>query len=271
MSVSNYTDIGITKSQITTKGGRLTVSGSANQGYATPNGSSGNAGLRALVAADLPTSGTWAFGGTLSGNITYTGNGNYLTATGFDILQNTTASALGSNQSSPLLEIAGTYFGAANQSLAVSATDLWSIQDVVTASPASLSGSTAITHISEASGNVVTLTLASQTTFNTAGVLVTLSGFPSGAGSWLNGYVVNLTTAASTSITFTDPSGHGTLSFTVLTGTPVITEVSGQSALTFTYAGSQPTGGTYATVAFPNAVAATSTTTNWSPTIETPC
>jgi hypothetical protein len=167
-----------------------------------------------------------------------------------------------------LLEIAGTYFGAANQSLAASATDLWSIQDVVTASPASLSGSTAITHISEASGNVVTLTLASQTTFNTAGVLVTLSGFPSGAGSWLNGYVVNLTTAASTSITFTDPSGHGTLSFTVLTGTPVITEVSGQSALTFTYAGSQPTGGTYATVAFPNAAAATSTTTNWSPTIQ---
>jgi hypothetical protein len=77
MSVSNYTDIGITKSQITTKGGRLTVSDSANQGYATPNGSSGNAGLRALVAADLPTSDTWAFGGALSGNITYTGNGNY--------------------------------------------------------------------------------------------------------------------------------------------------------------------------------------------------
>src|SRR5271166_3087591 len=213
--------------------------------------------------------GTFSGAAKFSGALTFSGNNTTtLGATGFNLLQNTTAATLGANQSSPLLEIAGTFFGATAGSLAASTADLWSIKDVVTAAPANLSGTTAITTFAESAGNVVTLTLAAQTTFNVANVLVELSGFPSGIGDWLNGYVVALTTAASTTATFTDPTSHGLKASTGLTGTPVITLASGLSTLTLTYAGQAPAGGTYAVVSFPNNSNATATSTNQSPRLQ---
>ena len=59
-------------------------------------------------------------------------------------------------------------------------------------------------------------------------------------GAYLNGYVVALITAASTSITFTDPTSYGLLtSIAIPTSTPVITQVSGLSQLTFQNTGAR--------------------------------
>src|SRR5208283_704595 len=211
-------------------------------------------------------SGTFSGNATFSGNLVYTGSSTTtLGAVVAQTLQNTTAAVQGTNQNSPLMQLSGTYYGGAAGVLAASNSESWTIQDVLSSAPVLLSGTAAITTFAESAGNVVTLTLAAQTTFNTANVLVELSGFPSGIGDWLNGYVVELITAASTTVTFTDPTSHGLKTSTALTGTPVITLASGLSTLTFTYAGQAPAGGTYAFVSFPNNSNATATTTNQSP------
>ena len=179
------------------------------------------------------------------------------------VIVNTTVSTSGALQNSPLVKIGGTYFSSASGSLlsaGFSASDYWTMQDVVGPAPL-LSGTTAITNISESAGNVVTVTLAAQSTFNIPGINVTLSGFPSGKGDWLNGYVVQLLTAVSTSITFNDPTFHGALGNTGLTGTPVITQVSGLSQLTFKNTGSG--GG----ITLTNPTPATATTVGIAPTI----
>src|SRR5271166_370505 len=210
-------------------------------------------------------SGTFSGNATFSGNLVYTGSSTTtLGAVVAQTLQNTTAAVQGTNQNSPLMQLSGTYYGGAAGVLAASNSESWTIQDVLSSAPVLLSGTAAITTFAESAGNVVTLTLAAQTTFNTANVLVELSGFPSGIGDWLNGYVVALTTAASTTATFTDPTSHGLKASTGLTGTPVITLASGLSTLTFTYAGQAPAGGTYASVSFPNNSNATATSTNQS-------
>jgi len=119
--------------------------------------------------------------------------------------------------------------------LAASAVDTWSVQNVL-AAPVQLSTTASITNISETAGNVVTLTLVASTFV--AGQLVTLSGFGTGYGDWLNGYTVSLTTATAVTCTFTDPTSHGLLASHATTGTPVMTQVSGLSTLAFTHSGS---------------------------------
>ncbi len=49
------------------------ISQTKNTFLGAPNGSNGTPTFRALVAADLPTSGTWAFAGTISGNTIFSG------------------------------------------------------------------------------------------------------------------------------------------------------------------------------------------------------
>jgi hypothetical protein len=141
---------------------------------------------------------------------------------------------MGVGNNSPTHQLSGTYFGAAAGSLAASATDTWSIQGVL-ATPVQLSGSAAITFISETAGNVVTLTLVGSTFV--AGTLLEISGMPT-IGAWLNGYVVSLITGTAVTCTFTDPTAHGVQSSTALTGTPVLTQVSSLSTLAFTHSGS---------------------------------
>lgn len=191
---------------------------------------------------------------------------------------NTTAAVVGTNQNSPALEVAGTYFGSAAGVLAASAVDNWTIQNVLT--PVQLSGTGSITTIAESAGSVVTLTTVANP-FK-AGALVEISGLS--AGTWLNGYTVSLLTAnaAGTSMTFNDPTAHGTLGSTGLTGTPVLTQVSGISALTLTETGvgggtvvaaggagiATQFAGTTGTITAQNTTTATSGTTNASPALQ---
>ena len=214
------------------------------------------------LIADFQSAGVSVF------NVDYSGNG---------VQQNTTAAVVGTNQNSPIHEFAGTYFGSAAGTLAASAVDNWSIQDILT--PVQLSGTGAVTTVAESAGSVVTVTTVGNT-FN-AGAVIEVSGFS--AATWLNGYSVALLTAnaAGTSITFNDPTAHGALGSTGLTGTPVLTQVSGVSALTFTnsgagggvvVAGGSTLGtafaGTTGTITAQNTTAATVSTTNNSPAIQ---
>lgn len=73
-----------------------------------------------------------------------------------------------------------------------------------------------ISNIIETSGNVVTLTVAAN--LSTSGQYVALQGLTT--GTWLNGYVVLLTPAStSTTLVFVDPTSHGTQSSHSETGT----------------------------------------------------
>jgi hypothetical protein len=230
-----------------TLGGSLTLSAFASQsqnyvlaGPAT--GGAGAAAFRALVAADIPSAANlplWSNLQNAAAALTLA-NANY--ATTFNQTSavawtwaNTTAAVLATNQSSPIHNFGGTYFGGAAGALAASAVDNWSVQNVL-AVPVQLSTTTSITNISETAGNVVTLTLVASTFV--AGQLVTLSGFGTGFGDWLNGYTVSLTTATAVTCTFTDPTSHGLLASHATTGTPVMTQVSGLSTLAFTHSGS---------------------------------
>ena len=73
-----------------------------------------------------------------------------------------------------------------------------------------------ISNIVETSVNVVTLTVAAN--LSTSGQYVALQGLTT--GTWLNGYVVLLTPAStSTTLVFVDPTSHGTQSSHAETGT----------------------------------------------------
>jgi len=196
------------------------------------------------ISAYIPTtppSGSvlWSALGNAAANLTlanagYTTTFNQTSAVAWT-WANTTAAVLATNQSSPSINLGGTYFGAAAGVLAASAVDTWSLQNVL-AAPTQLSTTASITNIAENSGNTVTLTLVASTFV--PGTVVELSGFGAGFGDWLNGYCVSLITATAVACTFTDPTGHGTLASHVTTGTPVMTQVSGLSTLAFTHNGS---------------------------------
>ena len=151
--------------------------------------------------------------------------------------ENVTAAVLATPQNSPILELAGTYFGAASGSVAASALDGWTIQDILS-SPVQLSGTAAITHIAETSGHVVTLTLVGSTFV--PGQFVIITGLS--AATWINTYVVTLLTGTATTCTFNDPNAGGSsglpLGSTVLTGTPVMTLIP-SSTLSITQIGTQ--------------------------------
>jgi hypothetical protein len=146
--------------------------------------------------------------------------------------------------------------------------------------PVQLSGTASITTIAESAGSVVTLTTVGNPF--SAGSTVEVSGLS--AGTWLNGYTVSLLTAnaAGTTITFNDPTSHGTLASTSLTGTPVLTQVSGISALTIVESGvgggtvvvsggaglATQSAGTTGAITAQNTTTATVSTTNSSPNLQ---
>lgn len=88
--------------------------------------SSGGAGApsyRSLLTADLPTSGTWAFAGTVSGGLTFSGNPSFTGTLTLGLSSYTTAIT-----SSPSLVVAGSYESASTPTYAE---DSWTIQDVI--------------------------------------------------------------------------------------------------------------------------------------------
>ena len=116
-----------------TLGGSLTLSAFASQsqnyvlaGPAT--GGAGAAAFRALVAADIPSAANlplWSNLQNAAANLTlanagYTTTFNQTSAVAWT-WANTTAAGLATNQSSPIINLGGTYFGAAAGALAASA------------------------------------------------------------------------------------------------------------------------------------------------------
>lgn len=144
-------------------------------------------------------------------------------------LSNTTAATATVVQNSVALSLDGTFFynGGSNP-------DSWILQNQPT-TPQSVS----ITNISESAGSVVTLTLGAATPFTalTTGSSVTLSGLT--VGTWLNGLTVTLVSTAGTSLSFNDPTGHGTQASTGETGTA--TQANPTSILAFKHSGSAAT------------------------------
>jgi hypothetical protein len=206
----------------------VATGGIATGGPFTTSGTVTVAGSGNTTTAATATSGLASASANTAVEADGSGNIEPLSATGTFSLPNTTAtSAIGTGASSPFLELAGTYFGGSAGTLAASTADVATWQ-LVEQAPVTLSGTTDITHVAESSGNVVTLTLASSP-FG-PGQLVEISGLS--AATWLNGYVVSVTTGTAITMTFTDPTSHGTLSSTVLTGTPEISQVSGLGAMT---------------------------------------
>ena len=169
------------------------------------------------------------------------------------LLKNTTAATSGTPQSSPIFEIEGAWWGGG----LASATDGWSIQNVPSSSTTLASG--LITHVVENSGSNVTLTLTSGgTTFATYSWVI-FQGFTT--ATWLNGVPIQITTASATSITFTDPTNHGTLASTADTASAA----QATSYLTFSQiSGSASLG----VIQLLNPTAGNVATTNQSPTLQ---
>lgn len=184
--------------------------------------------LSIAAASDLPSGYAWSSLGNATGALTLSNGAN---GTEFDqtsaavwLWKNTTAATnLGANTNSPLLEIAGEYFTAG-----ASAADTWSLQNVITAGHTS----TTVTNVAETAGNVVTLTITGGN-FQIGDVL-TFTGLTT--ATWLNGQNATVTTASSTSLTFTDPTGHGAQASHAETGQ--VTQANPFSALKIVHAGS---------------------------------
>lgn len=106
-----------------TLGGSLTLSAFASQTANTVlRSGSGTPSFSALAVGDLPTTGTWAFAGTLSGNFTTTGA---TLQTNTDTLGLASYTAAVSN--SPSLVFAGSY----QSGTGTFAKDSWTISDVI--------------------------------------------------------------------------------------------------------------------------------------------
>ncbi len=169
-------------------------------------------------------SGTFSGNATLSGNLTFTGtetsnNTCSLTTT-------TAATAAGTVGASPLQQWNGTYWTSG-----ASTTDTWSAKNSI-ATPATCT----ISNVAETAGNVVTLTVSGVTGFTAgaAGTTVTFSGLTT--ATWLNGQNVTLTTASGTTMTFTDPTSHGTQASHAEAGT--VTQNNPAATLVLAHSGS---------------------------------
>lgn len=169
-------------------------------------------------------SGTFSGNATLSGNLTFTGtetsnNTCALTTT-------TAATASGTVGASPVQRWNGTYWTSG-----ASTTDTWSANNSI-ATPATCT----ISNVSESAGNVVTLTVSGVTGFTAgaAGTTATFSGLTT--ATWLNGQNVTLTTASGTTMTFTDPTTHGTQASHAETGT--VTQNNPAATLVLAHSGS---------------------------------
>lgn len=145
---------------------------------------------------------------------------------GFINLNNTTPATATTVQNSPALCLNANYFYDG-----VSTPDSWTIQNVL-ATPVL----NTITNVAESAASLVTLTTSATVNFSAAvtGTLATITGLTT--ATWLNGLTVALTTAAGTTITFTDPTSHGTLVSTPDSGT--ITQANPNSILALQHKGS---------------------------------
>ena len=149
---------------------------------------------------------------------------NQTSAANWTWANTTAATNLGVNAASPLLNLSGTYF-----TLGASATDNWSLQDVI----ATAHTSSTVTNIAETAGNVVTLTITGGNFV--VGDIVTFTGMTAGFGDWLNGTNQTLTAASATSLTFTDSTAHGLLASHATSGQ--VTQANPNSLLTISHSG----------------------------------
>lgn len=209
----------------------IVLAGPASGGAAAPT-------FRAIVAADIP-SGTvvWNNIGNATGALTIANAGNATTfnqtsAVTWTWANTTAATSLGVNASSPLHSQNGTYF-----TLGASATDSWTHQNSI----ATAHISSTVTNITETAGNAVTLAITGGNF--AVGDIVTFTGLTT--GTWLNSQNATLLTASATSLTFTDPTSHGTQASHAETGQ--VTQANPVSTLAFVHAGSAA-----ATVQVPN-------------------
>lgn len=80
-----------------------------------------------------------------------------------------------------------------------------------------------ITNVVENSSSVVTLTFSSTPGFSSTGLPFSFSGLTTAL--WLNGQGATITSSTGATITFTDPTGHGTLASTPDTGSAAVNQV----------------------------------------------
>jgi hypothetical protein len=166
-----------------------------------------------------------ATGNATFANTTFNTTLSNTAATNFLTHSNTTAATnLGVNPGSPVFNQCGDYF-----TLGATAVDCWTTADVITAGVIS----TTVTNVAETAGNVVTLTITGGTNF-VADMQVTFTGLTT--ATWLNNKNVFLTTASATSLTFTDPTSHGTQTSAAETGQ--VTQANPVSAFTISHNGS---------------------------------
>jgi hypothetical protein len=92
--------------------------------------------------------------------------------------------------------------------------------------PAFTTNSATISNISETSGSVVTLTVTTSLGTFVAGQYAYLTGLTT--GTWLNGRVVNLTSATGATLVFNDPTSHGIQASHSETGTVTNAVLEGQ-------------------------------------------
>lgn len=169
---------------------------------------------------------TWDTLGNAAGALTLANGTNATTfnqtaATNWTWANTTAATAAGATSSSPILNLNGKFF-----SSGVDTADTWSLKTVIAAAK-----SFAISNISETVGNVVTLTISGGTFV--AGETVTFTGLTT--GTWLNSQNATLTTASATTLTFTDPTSHGTQASHAETGT--VTQQNPLSQLVISHSG----------------------------------
>jgi hypothetical protein len=188
---------------------------------------------RAIVTGDLPTGYAWSKLGNAAADLTLA-NAAFNTTFGQTSASavwkwvNTTSATTSTAVNSPLLKISGGYF----QNNAT-ASDDWVFQNLLTTPIVQT-----ITNVSETSGSVVTLALTALGAGLgfAANDVVTFSGLTT--ATWLNGVTVTITSVAgtgTTSIVFTDPTGHGTQALHAETGT--VTQVNINAVLSISHSG----------------------------------
>jgi hypothetical protein len=157
---------------------------------------------RTITLADLPASYPWSSLGAATGALTLANAGNATTFNQTSAVTwtwaNTTASTSSADNSSPVLKLQNQQW-----TNGADTTVGWAIQNIVAASP----NNKTITNSSENSSSVVTLTVGSSHGF-TALQWVTFTGLTT--ATWLNGQTAMITATAATTITFLDPTTHGT-------------------------------------------------------------
>jgi hypothetical protein len=190
-------------------------------GFAQSSGGNRSSGTGGAPAWNAVTSAT---GNQTLANTTFNTTISNTSSANFIVHSNATAAtSLGVNQSSPFFNECGNYF-----TLGASAQDCWNFQDVLTAG----TKSSTVTNVSESAGNVVTLTITGGTLV--AGQIATFTGLTT--ATWLNSQNATLTTASATSLTFADPTSHGTQTSAAETGQ--VTQANPLSAFTLSHVGS---------------------------------